>query len=31
MKEIIDFYNQISSNFEGLLKERTPDEIAYDN
>ena len=31
MKEIIDLYNQMSSSFEELLKERTPDEIAYDN
>jgi len=31
MRDIIDFYNQISSSFEESLKERTPDEIAYDS
>ncbi len=31
MKEIIDFYNQISSGFEESIQERTSDEIAYDN
>ena len=30
MKEIIDLYNQMSSGFEESLKERTPDEITYD-
>ncbi len=30
MKEIIDFYNQISSGFEESIQERTPHEIAYD-
>ena len=31
MKEIIDSYYQFSSEFEEELRQRTPDEIAYDN
>ncbi len=31
MKEMNDLYNQISSGFEESLKDRTPDEIAYDD
>lgn len=30
MKEIIDFYNQMSAGFEEVLQERTPEEITYD-
>ncbi len=30
MKEILNSYNQMSSEFEESLKERSPDEIAYD-
>ena len=31
MKDLIEFYNQTSSEFQEILDERTPDEIAHDN
>ena len=31
VKELFDFYEQMSSDFDGSLKERTSEEIAYDN
>ena len=30
MKELFDFYNQMSSEFQETLEERSPDEIAHD-
>ena len=31
VKELIDFWEQIGSDFDDSLKERTPEVIAYDN
>ncbi len=31
MKDLIEFYHQFSSEFEEELKQRTSDEVAYDN